>query len=412
MSCLSPRVASRLLAFVSSPSGISNRLLLPPSHSAITTRSIAGLAGICVPHSQHHQQRLQQQRLQHPQPSQHQRDFLDASDFFRVSSIFGFHTSVLERLQGHPKSVNFDLVPTEPRDPEKWGYRYVRYGKWKKEWRLKIPKAYPQYQEIPEGHVDRSGNPYTTECLSWKFSEGKCPTTGHRINHKHGPGVRRFYRMVDFTRNVPAGENSPFVERVLDIIDDETSDPFIALVVNGNFKRYILASENMKAGDLIKTYNEIPKNPVQAFEGDAYPVGALATGTLVHNIERYPGKGGYFEQGAGAYGTVLRREGDRVILSLFRRKRTYAIVHNEEISVDERCMATVGRVSNVNHHLIPIGSAPMLIKLGNRSRSGWWQRKDGRFGRKIKDPKKLKVIQDEELPYTPIYQEPKWGEHM
>ena len=38
----------------------------------------------------------------------------------------------------------------------------------------------------------------------------------------------------------------------------------------------------------------------------------------------------------------------------------------QEISVDERCMATVGRVSNVNHHLIPIGSAPMLIKLGNR----------------------------------------------
>jgi len=410
MSCLAPRVASRLLTFVSSPSGVSNRLLLPPSPSGISSRSISGLSCVCVPHSQHQQRLRQPQRLQHQQ-QQHQRDFLDVSVFFRVSSVSGFHTSVLERLQSNPRSVNYDLVPTEPRDPEKWSHRYVRYGKWRKEWRLKIPKAYPQYQEIPEGHVDRAGNPYTTECLSWKFSEGKDPVTGRRTNHKHGPGVRRFYRMVDFTRNVPAGENSPFVERVLDIIDDETSDPFIALVVNGNFKRYILASENMKAGDLIKTFNEIPKNPVQAFEGDAYPVGALSVGTTVHNIEEHPGKGGKFELEAGAYGTVLRREGDRVILSLFRRKRTYAIVHNEEISVDERCMATVGRVSNVNHHLIPIGSAPMLIKLGNRSRSGWWQRKDGRFGRQIRDPKKCKVIQDAEVPYTPVYKEPKWGEH-
>jgi len=316
-----------------------------------------------------------------------------------------FSTSVFNRLMGNPKSVIFDLVPSEPRKPEEWDYRYVRYGKSKKEWRPKIPMGIPDLSAIPEGHVDRAGNPYTTEGLPWNYTRGTDPVTKRRSNHKVGVGVRRFYRMLDTTRNVPVGENSPFVERVLDIVDDETRNPNLALVANGNFKRYILASENMKPGDLVKTYNQIPRNPVQAFEGDAYPVGALAVGTVVHNIEKVPGTGGHFANWAGAYGTVVRKEGDRVIISIYFRKRTYAIVHNQEISVDERCMATVGRVSKVNHHLIPIGSATMLIKLGFRSRSGLWQRKDGRFGRRINPPPPLKLIEEPPRPYIPVYKE-------
>jgi len=316
-----------------------------------------------------------------------------------------FHTSVFDRLLGHPKSLVYDLVPQEPKKPEEWQYRYVRYGKSQKEWRLKIPMAVPDLDAIPEGHVDRAGNPYTTECLPWNYTKGLDPVTRHRSNFKVGEGVRRFYRMVDYTRNVPAGENSPFVERVLDIIDDETRNPYIALVANGNFKRYILASENMKVGDLVKTYNEIPKNPVQAFEGDAYPIGALAVGTVFHNLEKHPGKGGYYAIQAGGYGTVIKKEGDRVIVSMYKKKRTYAIVHNKEISVDERCMATVGRVSNVNYHLIPIGSATMLRKLGYRPRSGLWQLKDGRYGRRIHPPPPLFTVEDPRPPYIPIYKE-------
>lgn len=211
--------------------------------------------------------------------------------------------------------------------------------------------------------------------------------------------------MVDMTRNVPAGENSPFVERVLEIIDDETRSAFIALVANGDFKRYILASENMKAGDLIKTYNEIPKNPVLALEGDAYPVGALAASTMIHNIEAQPGEGGVFAINAGMYGTIVRKEGDRVIISVFKKKKTYAVVHNREISIDERCMATVGRVSNIQHHLIPIGGVNMKMKLGHRARSGLFQKKDGRFGRKIRPPPDVKIIELKSKPFTPVYKQ-------
>lgn len=319
-----------------------------------------------------------------------------------------FHTSVFDRLLGNPGSVKFDLVPSEPRKPSEWEFRYVRYGKSEKEWRPKIPMGIPQHEHIPEGHVDRAGKPYTTEPLPWKYTLGK-DEKGRRSNFHVGPGVRRFYRMVDSTRNVPVGENSPFVERVLDIVDDETRTVFIALVANGNFKRYILASENMKAGDLIKTHNEIPKNPVQAYEGDAYPIGALGVGTVVHNVETQPGQGGCLATHAGMFGTVLRKEGDRVVVSMFKKKKTYAIVHNREVSIDERCMATVGRVSNVQHHLIPVGgplkNATMLYKLGYRARSGLFQKKDGRFGRRIRPPPDLRTYEPMDKPFTPVYRE-------
>ena len=67
----------------------------------------------------------------------------------------------------------------------------------------------------------------------------------------------------------------------------------------------------------------------QAFEGDAYPIGALAVGTVVHNVEKIAGKGGEMACVAGAYGTILRKEGDRVIVSFYRKKRYRAIVHNQ-----------------------------------------------------------------------------------
>jgi len=319
-----------------------------------------------------------------------------------------FHTSV-SKQGGNSKILKYDYDIREPRNREEWQFRYQRYSKLQKLWIKKIPMGIPQLQHIPEGHVDRNGNPYTTECLPWEKTNGRDQApdreTKYIQNYKIRGGVDRRYRMVDLTRLVPVGETSPFAERVLEIVDDETSSPFIALVANGNFKRWILASENMKVGDLVKTYNEIPRNPVQAFEGDAYPLGALPVGTMVHNIEVQPGQGGRWCVNAGTYGTITKRVEDRVLVLMYKTKKTR---HGQEISVDERCMATVGRVSNVNHHLIPIKSTTMpnyglLFKLGYRPRSGLWQKKTSRFGRAIKPPPRLLVYQDPPKPFTPIY---------
>lgn len=138
----------------------------------------------------------------------------------------------------------------------------------------------------------------------------------------------------------------------------------------------------MKAGDIIKTSSFIPRNPVRANEGDAYPLGALPVGTIVHNIEKHPGINRHFVHAAGGYATILRKFDDRVVIQL-TNKREYALL--------QECMAVVGRLSNVEHSKTPIGSPNRLRDLGYRPRSGLWQRKSGRHGRKIKKTPPMKI---------------------
>jgi len=159
------------------------------------------------------------------------------------------------------------------------------------------------------------------------------------------------------------------------------------LIGSGRELKYILATENMKPGDIICTHQGIPRNPVRPSEGDAYPLGALPMGTLVHCVEKYPGLGGFLIHAAGTVGRVMKRDGDRVIVQMPSKKL---------FSLHETCMATVGRLSNVEHDSTPIGSAQKNRELGNRPRSGLWQRKTGRFGRKIKPPPRVQRVGDKQ----------------
>jgi large subunit ribosomal protein L2 len=131
----------------------------------------------------------------------------------------------------------------------------------------------------------------------------------------------------------------------------------------------------MKEGDLLKTSRFIPRIPVRAKEGDAYPLGALPIGTVVHNIETFPGQPYHLVRSAGSYGTILRKFDDRVVVQLPTKK---------EFGFLQTCMATVGRLSNIEHGKTHIGSPQKLRELGYRPRSGLWQRKSGRHGRKIR----------------------------
>lgn len=123
---------------------------------------------------------------------------------------------------------------------------------------------------------------------------------------------------------------------------------------------------------------------VRANEGDAYPLGALPVGTQVHNVEKYPGVGGMLIHSAGTFATIIRKTPDSRVVIMMPSKREFSLPHN--------CMCTVGRVSNIEHSSTPIGSAQKNRELGNRPRSGWWQRKTGRHGRKIRPPPPLNVI--------------------
>lgn len=202
---------------------------------------------------------------------------------------------------------------------------------------------------------------------------------------------------MKWDRDGPSGEGEIQIEKVLEIIKSGCRTADVALVAVGDKLKYILATENMKAGDLLKTSRHIPRIPVRAKEGDAYPLGALPVGTIIHNVEKFPGQTVHMIHAAGTYGTILRKFEDRVVVQLPTKK---------EYGFMQTCMATVGRVSNVDHGKTHIGSPQKLRELGYRPRSGWWQRKTGYHGRKIRrlPPMQLmsapKAKEEQEMKFT------------
>lgn len=152
-------------------------------------------------------------------------------------------------------------------------------------------------------------------------------------------------------------------------------------VISGDNVRWIPASDNILPGDIIRTHSELPRNPIKGKEGDAYPVGALQVGTLLHNIEVEPGVGGKFCIAAGTCAELIKRIAKKVIIKL---------PNNSEICVDQHCKAVVGRMSNPYHYTIDRKCAQKSRMLGIRPRSGLWHRKDGYCGRKVHPPKPLK----------------------
>jgi len=234
---------------------------------------------------------------------------------------------------------------------------------------------------------------YTVTPLWFQRLGGRDPETGRVVCSKIGGGIKHKYRWVLFTRQVPKG-SPPLVEKVDQILDDPLRTAKIALVMSGDQKRYLLATVNMKPGDLIKSSSEIPRMPVRPSEGDAWPLGALPVGTVVHNVETLPGNGGYFARAAGTCCQILRKIPGRVIVQIPSKR---------EVSLSEECMATVGRVSNTDHNKIPIGSAQANRWLGNRPCSGLWHRKDGYCGRKIRAIPPMKVYDGKKPKLPPVY---------
>ncbi|XP_076241401.1 mitochondrial ribosomal protein L2 [Calliopsis andreniformis] len=226
---------------------------------------------------------------------------------------------------------------------------------------------------------------YTVEPLKVTNLGGRDPVTGRVVAKGIGGGIKHKYHWIKWVRDGPTDLNEPpKEERVLEIFKDGCRTSYVALVGHGKELKYILAPANLKVGDIIKTHQGIPRNPVRAYDGDAYPLGALTAGTMVHCVEKYPGLGGFLIHAAGTFGTVLRKDdNDRVIVKMPSKK---------EFSLHKTCMATVGRLSNVEHGSTPIGSAQKNRELGNRPRSGLWQRKSGRHGRKIKPPRPVRAF--------------------
>jgi len=168
-------------------------------------------------------------------------------------------------------------------------------------------------------------------------------TTRHR-----GGGAKRAYRIIDFKRDkvgIPA--------RVATIEYDPNRSARIALLhyADGE-KRYILAPVGLQVGD------EVMSGPdAEARPGNALPLANVPLGTMVHNVELRPGKGGQIVRAAGASAQVLAKEGDYVTLRM---------PSGEVRMVLQTCMATVGQVGNLDHSNIKLGKAGRKRWLGIR----------------------------------------------
>ncbi|MCX7739316.1 MAG: 50S ribosomal protein L2 [Hydrogenothermaceae bacterium] len=170
-----------------------------------------------------------------------------------------------------------------------------------------------------------------------------------RITVRHrGGGHKKLYRIIDFKRDkfgVPA--------KVAAIEYDPNRSARIALLhyLDGE-KRYIIWPEGLKVGDVV-----ISGPNVEIKIGNALPLENIPVGTLVHNVELTPGKGGQLVRSAGMSAQILGREGDYVQLRL---------PSGEIRLAHKKCMATIGAVGLAEHELIELGKAGRSRWLGIR----------------------------------------------
>ena len=164
----------------------------------------------------------------------------------------------------------------------------------------------------------------------------------------HGGGHKKQYRIIDFKRNK---DNVP--AKVATIEYDPNRSANIALLhyVDGE-KRYIIAPKELKVGQIV-----VSGETADIKVGNALPLANIPVGTLIHNIELKPGKGGQLVRSAGASAQVLGKEGKYVLVRL---------KSGEVRMILATCRATIGEVGNEQHGLVNIGKAGRTRWLGKR----------------------------------------------
>jgi len=164
-----------------------------------------------------------------------------------------------------------------------------------------------------------------------------------------GGGHKRTYRLIDFKRR--KFDVSGVIER---LEYDPNRTGFIALVrYDDGELSYILAPQRLAAGDrVISSAQSVDVKP-----GNAMPLAAMPVGTIVHNVELKPGKGGQIARSAGSYAQLVGRDQGMAILRLNS---------GEQRLVSGACMATVGAVSNPDHANVSLGKAGRKRWLGKR----------------------------------------------
>ena len=164
----------------------------------------------------------------------------------------------------------------------------------------------------------------------------------------HGGGNRKKYRVIDFKR-----QKLDVTAEVKTIEYDPNRSAFIALIeYTDGEKSYIIAPAGLKVGDQVVAGAE-----ADIKVGNALPLSNIPTGTFIHNVELYPGRGGQLARSAGNAAQLMAKEGKYALLRL---------PSGELRNVPINCMATLGTVSNEDHINVKIGKAGRTRHMGIR----------------------------------------------
>ena len=170
-----------------------------------------------------------------------------------------------------------------------------------------------------------------------------------KITVRHqGGGVKRKYRIIDFKRNK---FNVPGTVASIEYDPNRTANIALINYADGE-KRYIIAPKGLEVGAKIESGEN-----VDIRVGNALPIMNIPVGTMIHNIELRPGKGGELARSAGASAQILGRENNYVMIRLSS---------GEQRKVLGTCMATVGEVGNEDSSLVKIGKAGRTRHMGIR----------------------------------------------
>ena len=199
--------------------------------------------------------------------------------------------------------------------------------------------------------VDRSGlhkgRPVKSLTEGLRKSGGR-NNMGHATARGIAGGHKQLYRIVDFKRR--EWDVAASVER---IEYDPNRSAFIALIKYPDGKQaYILAPQRLAVGDSVTAGKKVDVKP-----GNAMEIGQMPVGTIVHNVELKPGKGGQMARAAGTFVQVVGRDRGMVIIRLNSGEQRYTHAN---------CMATVGAVSNPDNSNTNLGKAGRNRWLGHR----------------------------------------------
>lgn len=174
--------------------------------------------------------------------------------------------------------------------------------------------------------------------------------TGKMTMRYLGGGHKRKYRVIDFKRDK---DNIPAIVKTVEYDPNRSARIALVLYKDGE-KRYILAPNGIKVGQEIVSGNEVTPDL-----GNSLPLAKIPLGTVVHNVEMTPGKGGMLARSAGGYAQLTSRDGKYAIVKLPSGETRMILV---------TCRATIGSVSNADHGLIKSGKAGRSRWLGRRPR--------------------------------------------